>query len=378
MIDSDTNTKKEDNEMIEFAIRGAKLGLWDWEISTGKINHNQRWSEMLGYNEVNSYTNLKSWENLVHPDDKEEVLKKLYEHINGYSDIYNSEHRLQTKDGSWLWVYDSGMVIKKDEYGKPVRMSGIQCDITTQKSAEEKLQQAMMQSEEMNRLKDVFLKNISHEFRTPLIGILGFSELLLEEIDNTEHREMIRNINSSAVDLNAKLEHVINLLKIENKEYRLKSEKINILEMVENDLANYRTKSLEKNLYVDLIAIDYNQHVYSDISLIRTALNNLIDNAIKFTEQGGIKITVDSIEENDKRFSVIKIKDTGVGIPPEQIDIVFGEFRQADERLNKRYNGTGLGLSIAHKIICLLDGKIEIRSEVGLGTEFIVKLPSVI
>lgn len=378
MIDSDTNTKKEDNEMIEFAIRGAKLGLWDWEISTGKINHNQRWSEMLGYNEVNSYTNLKSWENLVHPDDKEEVLKKLYEHINGYSDIYNSEHRLQTKDGSWLWVYDSGMVIKKDEYGKPVRMSGIQCDITTQKSAEEKLQQAMMQSEEMNRLKDVFLKNISHEFRTPLIGILGFSELLLEEIDNTEHREMIRNINSSAVDLNAKLEHVINLLKIENKEYRLKSEKINILEMVENDLANYRTKSLEKNLYVDLIAIDYNQHVYSDISLIRTALNNLIDNAIKFTEQGGIKITVDSIEENDKRFSVIKIKDTGVGIPPEQIDIVFGEFRQADERLNKRYNSTGLGLSIAHKIICLLDGKIEIRSEVGLGTEFIVKLPSVI
>lgn len=368
----------EDFEMLEFAIRGAKLGLWDWDISSGKINHNYRWAEMLGYNNSDSYSSLKNWESLVHPEDKDEVIQKLNEHLEGYSDIYKSEHRLQTKDGGWLWVYDSGMVVKKDEYGKPVRMSGVHCDITTQKSAEEKLQQAMLQSEENNRLKDVFLKNISHEFRTPLIGILGFSELLLEDTDNAEHREMLRNINSSAVELNTKLEHVINLLKIENREYSLKSERINMLELVENELTNYRTKSLEKNLYVDFITIVHNQYIYSDISLVRTMLNNLIDNAIKFTDEGGIKITVDAVEESNQKYSVIKIKDTGVGISPDQIDMVFGEFRQADERLNKRYNGTGLGLSISHKIICLLDGKIEIRSEVGLGTEFIVKLPSVI
>lgn len=370
--------KNEDFEMLEFAIRGAKLGLWDWNISTGKLNHNYRWAEMLGYSSTDSYPCLKSWETLVHPEDKDEVLLKLNEHLQGYSDVYKSEHRLQTKDGGWVWVYDSGMVVKKDEYGKPIRMSGVHCDITTQKNAEEKLQQAMLQSEEMNRLKDVFLKNISHEFRTPLIGILGFSELLLEETDDPDHREMLRGINSSAIELNTKLEHVINLLKIENKEYSVKSEEVNILELVENELSIYRTKSLEKNLYVDLIAIVHNQYIHSDISLLKTVLNNLIDNAIKFTDEGGIKITLDSIFEDNKNFSVIKIKDSGVGIPPDQIDIVFGEFRQADERLNKRYNGTGLGLSIAHKIICLLDGKIEIRSEVGLGTEFIVKLPSVI
>ncbi|KAA0211376.1 PAS domain S-box protein [Ignavibacteria bacterium CHB1] len=371
-------SETEKGDMYEFAIRGAKLGLWDWDLSTGTISHNKRWAEILGFENETKEHDLESWESLVHPDDKEEVLNKLNFHLNGGSELYSAEYRIKTKNGNWIWILDTGMVVEEDAQGKPLRMSGIHCDITLQKEAEKNFQEARKLSEEIDRVKTITLRNISHEFKTPLIGILGFSDILLEEVKNPEQLEMIKMINASALELNLKLDQVINLLKIENREYKPKPQKINLLNIVEKKVKYFRPKSLEKNLFIDLIVINHNQIINSDEQLIRILLKSIIDNSIKFTDSGGIKITLDRVEENGKSFSVIEIKDTGIGIPQKNLDHIFGEFRQADERLNKRYNGTGLGLSIAHKIICLLDGKIEIYSDVGLGTKFIVKLPSII
>jgi len=161
MLNKATEELQDNKERLELTIEGAALGTWDWNIESGEVNYNERWAEILGYTLDEVKTEITNWKNLLHPDEKEKILKKLIDHLDGKTSVYQSEHRLQSKSGQWIWVLDAGRVYKHDESGNPLRAVGIHLDITRRKEAEQALvkERALLLSL-INSIPDlIFYKN---------------------------------------------------------------------------------------------------------------------------------------------------------------------------------------------------------------------------
>jgi PAS domain S-box-containing protein len=161
MLNLATEELQYNKERLELTIEGAALGTWDWNIESGEVNYNERWAEILGYTLDEVKPEISNWKNLLHPDEKEIVLEKLIEHLDGQTSVYLSEHRLQSKSGQWIWVLDAGRVYKHDESGNPLRAVGIHLDITRRKEAEQALvkERALLLSL-INSIPDlIFYKN---------------------------------------------------------------------------------------------------------------------------------------------------------------------------------------------------------------------------
>lgn len=230
-------------------------------------------------------------------------------------------------------------------------------------------------AEEMNRLKSNFLANMSHELRTPLIAILGYAELLASESENNATKSMLETIHSGGTRLLETLNMILDLSKIESGKVIITPEPVNIKDMISETAALFRTLALKKDIYLKTNFSDDNFNIMLDKRFLRSVLNNLIGNAIKFTQKGGVTISVGLYTETENSQLTIKISDTGIGIPESSRKIIFDSFRQASEGFNRHYEGTGLGLTITKKYVELLNGNIEVESEVGKGTDFKVTIP---
>lgn len=161
ILNRTTEELQDSKDRLELTIEGASLGTWDWDISTGAVNYNMRWAEMLGYTLDEVTSQITDWENLLHPDEKESVLKKLIAHLDGKTEVYQSIHRLRSKSGQWIWVLDAGRVYKRDTSGDPLRAVGIHLDVTRKKEAEQALvkERALLLSL-INSIPDlIFYKN---------------------------------------------------------------------------------------------------------------------------------------------------------------------------------------------------------------------------
>lgn len=250
-------------------------------------------------------------------------------------------------------------------------------DISGWRKAEDELKNAMNKAEEMNQIKTNFLANMSHELRTPLIGILGFSEELMEELGDEEHQEMASIIYSSGKRLLETLNLILDLSRIEkgNLDYMLKQ--IDLRKEVYDIVGIYRSRAEEKGLYFEL-----NMNTQVDIvarldkRMLNSIITNLLDNAVKYTTNGGVTVDVDIETENERDWSVIRIKDTGIGIPAESLDVIFDEFRQVSEGFNRSFEGSGLGLTITKRFVEVMHGRISIESKEGIGTMFILRFPT--
>lgn len=259
--------------------------------------------------------------------------------------------------------------------GKP-RVIVAHENITERKIAEQKILEAKEKAEEANKLKSNFLLNMSHELRTPLVGILGFAEILSSEIENDEHKKMVETIYESGKRLLETLSLILNLSKIESGR-----EEVNISEFdvnaICNEVANlFAASAKKKNLIIKQNFRFTELIVESDPRLIRDVLNNLVNNAIKFTHEGSITISTFITNYKEKNYIAIEVADTGIGIPEDKIDLIFEEFRQVSEGMNRSFEGTGLGLSLTKKVVSLLGGEITVESKLGVGTKFTVYLPS--
>ena len=262
-------------------------------------------------------------------------------------------------------------LIQLDE--KPLLIAVIR-DITERKKFEEELIAAKERAEEMNRLKSSFLANMSHELRTPLVGILGYSEVLSEEIKEPNNLKMVNDIYNSGKRLLETLNSIIDLSRIEANRFEINPSRFNLVDLVKEEINLYKAVAQIKNILLDVRMFHHELMINSDKKIIQNIISNLINNAVKYTSKGSVVISV-TIEKNAKEYAVIKVADTGIGIPKERQALIFDEFRQASEGLNRQYEGTGLGLTITKKYIKLLHGTIYVKSEPGVGSEFFVNIP---
>ena len=248
-------------------------------------------------------------------------------------------------------------------------------DITLLKKAEREIIIAKEKAEEMYRAKSNFFANMSHELRTPLIGILGYSDILKEELINSQFFEMVEAINASGNRLLNTLNLILQISKVESEKLDIHFEIFDSVEIVKEVINLWKVDAENGNLFLNLETIHGKIEVNLDKQFLYEIVNNLLSNAIKYTKNGGINVNLFQVEEIKKPWLIIQVKDTGIGISKENQGIIFDEFRQASEGLSRSFEGTGLGLTISKKLTEKLGGFISVESEIGIGSTFTVKLP---
>jgi len=360
-------------------LRGTNVGTWEWNVQTGDVVFNERWAEMVGYTlEELAPISIETWMGLTHPDDLETSNQLLEKHFLGETDYYECEARMRHKDGSWVWVLDRGKVSQWTADHKPLTMSGTHQDITSRKQDEEALRQAMARAEAASRAKSMFLANMSHELRTPLNGILGMHQLLKVTQLDAEQQDYVDKAIQSARRLTNLLGDILDLSKIEagrisiaEKPFDL-SRTLGLVEQLFSLTCEQKGIDLRFHLHGSLPA-----RLLGDASRLQQILNNLVGNAVKFTERGTIQVEaypLPAAGDEDLRI-LFSVSDSGIGIPEDKIDKLFDAFTQADEGHTRKFQGAGLGLAIVRELVGMMRGNVAIASQPGDGTTVHFCLP---
>lgn len=343
-----------------------------YEISNGEIYISK--DIVFGYNssEFKSYPKLFS--NIVMDEDKIHYNKAVDEWLSSSRDqIFKIEYRIKEKSGNILWV-EEHIKYWQDGSGND-RYTGLILNINDRKQVELKLQEAKENAEEVSRLKSKLMQNLNFELRTPLANILGLTEILRDEIKDENTLDKINQINREGNRLIHTINSIINLSLLDSTRYKITTQYILINPIIKDILKDYKSTAEQRGLY---LKFDCAEDVFAlvDIKLFRNIINNLIDNSIKFTLEGGITINAYNETENDKQICVIKIKDTGIGISKEKRDFIFQEFTKVYDENSTEYHGSGLGLAVAKRMVEALNGEISVDSTLSVGSVFIVKLPA--
>lgn len=275
------------------------------------------------------------------------------------------------KNGMLIPVVRS-IVIHRNEKGEPIAAFSVIRDITEQLKTEKELVRAKEAAEEANLSKSAFLANMSHEIRTPMNGVIGFADMLLDTKLDDEQREFVRTIKHSGEALLSLINDILDFSKIEAGKITLETLEFD-LEVLAYDVCDLmRPRAMEKQL--DLlchIGDALPSMVKGDPHRFRQVLVNLMGNAVKFTHEGEIELSMDAEQETDDKVLIhTTVRDTGVGIPRDKLDVIFEMFQQADETTTRRYGGTGLGLSICRRIARIMGGECWAESEPGKGSLF--------
>jgi PAS domain S-box-containing protein len=296
-----------------------------------------------------------------------------------------SEYLAVKKDGTRFPV-DSNSTILRDSEGSPIGIVFVQRDITKRKQAEAELLNTNMQLEESitrantlavqaemaNIAKSEFLANMSHEIRTPMNGVIGMNGLLLETELNEEQRNYAEIVRSSSEALLTVINDILDFSKIEAGKLELETLDFDLQNLLDDFAATLAMRAHEKNLeFICTAHPDVPVLLKGDPGRLRQILTNLVGNAVKFTAQGEVVVRVTCLEKSDSKVELkFSIRDTGIGIPPEKIGLLFNKFSQVDASTTRKYGGTGLGLAISKQLAELMGGTIGVESEMGAGSDF--------
>jgi len=333
---------------------------------------NSAFYESVGYTQE-EYEKLDQ-RTMVHPKDRDRLdLEGKELHEKGYS---AHEYRVLHKNGTYLHM-SSKIVLIKGEDGEKDLVLFIMRDITERKQSIKELEKAKERAVESDKLKSAFLANMSHEIRTPMNSIIGFSNLLNKTDLESEERELyINRIVSNSESLLTLITDIIDLAKIESGQVTINYGRLLLSELIA-DMKQYafdEAKRLQKgNLKISSKMDVGDFELEADVLRLSQVMKNLINNAIKFTQEGSVNIGC-KLGTSDKTV-VLYVKDTGIGIDPEHIDVIFDQFRQVDGSNTRKFGGTGLGLAISRNLAKLMGGRIWVESEPGSGSLFQMELP---
>ncbi|MEI6332216.1 MAG: ATP-binding protein [Pseudanabaena sp. ELA645] len=371
---------KESEKRWQLVLEGNNDGIWDWDCTTNEVFFSTRYKTMLGYKEDELAPNVDSWMKLVHADDFSRVMSTVESYWAGDTPHYIAEHQVCCKDGSYKWVLARGMAVFRD--GTPTRMIGSHTDITERKQAELELAKAKESADLANRAKSEFLANMSHELRTPLNGILGYVQILERDRNLTQKQidglNVIKQCGNHLLNLIA---DILDLSKIEANKMELLEVDFHFPNFLQGVVEICTVRSEQKGItFTYLPSANLPIGILADDKRLRQVLLNLLGNAIKFTQDGGVTFKVDliSLPNEEKKSSVtnirFQIEDTGIGISQEYLENIFSPFEQVGN-VQSKSEGTGLGLAISQKIVEMMQSTIQVKSEIGKGSIFWLDLP---
>ena len=327
-----------------------------------KVTGYQR-EELLG----ESYWKLRS------KDHSQEFYAELWKLVRS-GQTWKGEIKNVAKDGSDFWS-DATIVPFCNASGTPVQLIAIRTNITNLKRTQEELLSAKITAEQASRAKSEFLANMSHEIRTPLNGIMGMTDLALDTTLSHEQREYLETVKTSSDALLTVINDILDFSKIEAGKMELEEAEFDLRETVESTLKTLAVRANEKKLELLCdVAAGVPDLVRGDAVRLRQVILNLTGNAIKFTDHGEVMVKVEKAEEPANAEGDLAlhftVSDTGVGILPSKLEMIFDPFSQADTSTTRKYGGTGLGLTISARLVRMMGGRIWVESEMGVGSKF--------
>jgi len=296
---------------------------------------------------------------------------------NGVESFTHQPYRIVLKDGQIIWVDDFTSILR-NENGDITHYLGYIVDITEHKQVEQELVKAKEHAEENDRLKTAFLQNISHEIRSPMNGILGFTDLLLEPgLTGEEQHEYIEIIKNSGDRMLNTINDLIDISMIESGQVKVAVSEVNVNEQIEYLYTFLKPEAEKKGIQLSFknLLHPWEVNIKTDHEKVYAILINLIKNAIKFTNDGSIEFGYNKKTDSGPAELEFFVKDTGIGIPKKWRQAIFERFVQADFSLSKKYEGSGLGLSISKAYVEMLGGKIWVESKEGEGSVFYFTIP---
>lgn len=365
----------------EFSTKITELsasGIYVYSFVGEQITYmNHQYEAIIGYNmaEVNALTREEFFE-LIYPDDRP-IIKKHLRKLRQGGTPSKLEYRLKHKNGDWIWCYSIDSPFEKDRNGDITSYISVIIDITEKKQTESELQNALADAYSANIYKNQFLANMSHEIRTPLNGLVGFAQLLREDLNDKkaadEYVEIIEKCSKQLLDL---VNDILDLSKIEAGELNLQFGPCNLNDLVNEVEVTFKAIKDQRNktkIAIESFVPDVDSEVVveTDAGRLRQVLINLVGNAMKFTVAGTIRFGYEIQQER----VIFKVSDTGIGMSQEDLDIIFERFQRVEHKDKKQYDGTGLGLAISKGIISLLEGNITVKSEKDKGSTFTFDIP---
>ncbi len=341
----------------------------------GRIQYvNNAVRSFLGYGERDLIGGFLT--SFSHQEDSEFFQTLFAEIVEGDRDDFQVVSRCKQKSGNIAW-WRVDMRAVRPEDSSPFMIAVVD-DITSQKNDEERLRRAKELAEAATRTKSAFLANMSHEIRTPLHTINGMAELMRETGLDEEQLEYLNQIQFASEVLLGLINDILDFSKIEAGRLQLEQIRFEPVKMIEDAVDMVSMQAHRKGLEVVLITDeDIPATVVGDPARIRQVVVNLVNNAVKFTENGYIRVSAELRKRGFGFQILIQVKDTGIGIPLERQNRLFKPFSQVDASMTRRYGGTGLGLSISRDLVGMMGGKIGVKSKPGLGSNFWFSLPLV-
>jgi PAS domain S-box-containing protein len=377
--------RKESERLIEsqaaqlaMAMQSAGDGLWAYDAKAGQLELSPPWIQMLGYGADELPSDLSVCKRLIHPDDWDAARSAIGE-VETSDGMIERQVRVTTRSGTPLWMLVRGRVVERDAAGRARRLVGTLINISTQKQIEAELRDAKEVAEAASAAKSRFLAIVSHEIRTPMNGVLGFASLLGETQLNPTQSEYLEMIQGSGKILVAIINDILDFSRIESGALELAQEHFSPVDAIAEVCDLMQPQAREKGIALECPMQANGQLRFLGDSLrFRQILLNLIGNAIKFTEVGGVQVaTVDNIGADGQPWLTVEVRDTGSGIPAGNLRSIFEPFAQADMSVTRKYGGTGLGLAITSRLVELMGGAIEVESTPGKGSIFRVHLPRI-
>jgi PAS domain S-box-containing protein len=361
---------RESKQRLDLALRGARLGLWDWNLQTGEVVSGLRAAELLGYATEEIQLHDTDWEKQIHPEDKPRVMEAWNRHLKGIDLLYEAEYRLRSASGDLKWILDLGMVSERDESGKAVRATGVNLDISRRKQAEQALLDKTEAVEQANRDLEQFAYSVSHDLQQPLRAVAGYLRLIERRYKGRLDEKGDRHISRCIVASDRMQSLISDLL-----EYSKLAAKSSSLEQVDcNHVVSEALADLHNLLITSeaVITTDRLPTVPGDQVLLHILFVNLFTNAVKFRSYEQPRIHVRA-EQSGNEW-VFSVKDNGIGIAPEYHERIFDIFHRLHD--DSEYPGTGIGLATCKKTVERHGGRIWVESQSGSGSTFCFTLPA--
>jgi PAS domain S-box-containing protein len=380
---------RESEERFRGTFENAGVGIAHTHPTGRLLRVNEKFCAIVGYPRAELLH--KTFQDITHPDDLTASVGSLAALMRGESAVVGHEKRYIRKDGSPIWV-ELFASLQRDAAGQPTYAIAVIQDISERRRLDAELRQAKEAAEAANQAKDEFLANVSHEIRTPMNAILGMTELVLDTPLTEGQWQCLKTVKSAADNLLGVINDLLDFSKIQAGKLELAPTDFSLRAAVGDTLRALAVRAHSKGLeLICYVQPDVPDALVGDAGRLRQILLNLVSNAVKFTDQGEVVVTVDQLQKADCRLQnenaensttlvsnlhsaichlQFSIRDTGIGIPKEKQERVFRAFEQEDTSTTRRYGGTGLGLTIASRLVALMGGQITVESEPGQGSTF--------